>query len=106
MRASVFVLVLISASAAAQLAFQSPSPTYDGQQVSTVSLIANPHRDLQTLYRMVTQHSGEPYSQNKIDADAEALQQAGKFPKVEVSVVPEVAGLRVEFLLEPTTWAC
>jgi outer membrane protein insertion porin family len=101
MRVSVFVLVLISASAAAQLAFQAPSSTYDGQQVSTVSLIANPHRDLQTLYRLVTQHPGEPYSQKKIDADAEALQQAGKFPKVEVSVVPEVAGLRVEFLLEP-----
>lgn len=101
MRVSVFVLVLISASAVAQLAFQAPSSTYDGQQVSAVSLIANPHRDLQTLDRLVTQHAGEPYSQKKIDADAEALEQAGQFPKVEVSVVPEVAGLRVEFLLEP-----
>ena len=50
---------------------------------------------------MLTQHAGEPYSQKKIDADRDALQQAGHFPEVKVSVVPEVDGLRVEFLLEP-----
>jgi outer membrane protein assembly factor BamA len=85
----------------AQLAFQAASRSYDGQNVSAISLIANPHRDLQTLYPLVTQKTGEPYSQAKIEADARALQQAGHFPEVKAAVVPDVDGLRVLFLLEP-----
>src|SRR5579872_3361550 len=101
MRLSAFLLAVLSATAMAQLAFQAPSPTYEGQKVSAVSLIANPHRDLGPLYPLLTQRAGEPYSQKNIDADSKALQRAGHFPEVKVSVAPEVDGLRVEFLLEP-----
>src|SRR5262252_5514542 len=101
MRLSAAFVLLVSASAMAQLAFQAASPSYNGQNVSAISLIANPHRDLQPLYPLVTQKPGEPYSQDKIEADAKALQQAGHFPAVKAAVVPEVAGLRVLFLLEP-----
>jgi len=101
MRLSAAFVLLVSASAMAQLAFQAASPSYNGQNVSAISLIANPHRDLQPLYPLVTQKPGEPYSQDKIEADAKALQQAGHFPEVKAAVVPEVAGLRVLFLLEP-----
>jgi len=101
MRSSFFVFLLLSATGLAQLAFQAPSASYEGQNVSTVSLIANPHRDLQTLRALVTQKTGEPYSGKKIEADAAALQRAGNFPEVRVSVVPDIAGLRVEYLLEP-----
>src|SRR5215469_1697766 len=101
MRLSAAVVLLVSASAMAQIAFQAASPSYNGQNVSAISLIANPHRDLQTLYPLVTQKTGKPYSQEKIEADAKALQQAGHFPEVKAAVVPEVAGLRVLFLLEP-----
>lgn len=101
MRLSVVVVLLATASAMAQMAFQAASPSYDGQNVNAISLIANPHRHLQPLYRLVTQKTGEPYSQNKIEADAKALQQAGNFPEVKIAVVPEAAGLRVLFLLEP-----
>jgi outer membrane protein insertion porin family len=83
------------------LAFQAPSSLYEGQRISAVSLIANPHRNLEALYPLVGEISGQPYSQAKISAAAAALQSTGDFPNVEVSVVPEVAGLRVEFLLEP-----
>ncbi|MGC2450382.1 MAG: POTRA domain-containing protein [Candidatus Sulfotelmatobacter sp.] len=101
MRLSVFLLAVLSATAMAQLAFQAPSTAYEGQKVSSVSLIANPHRDLGPLYPLLTQRAGEPYSQQEIDADSKALQRAGRFPEVKVSVVPQVDGLRVEFLLEP-----
>src|SRR6478672_12698698 len=101
MRLGVIVFLLASAGALAQLAFQNASVSYEGQNVSAVSLIANPHRDLQNLYPLLTQKAGEPYSQKDIDADAVALRQAGHFDEVKVSVVPEVAGLRIEFLLEP-----
>ncbi|HEV2398322.1 MAG TPA: POTRA domain-containing protein [Candidatus Sulfotelmatobacter sp.] len=94
-------LSVVSATAAGQLAFQAASDMYNGQKVSRISLIANPHRDLQSLYPLVTQKVGEAYSQKKIEADREALQRAGHFPDVKVSVIPEVSGLRVQFLLEP-----
>jgi outer membrane protein assembly factor BamA len=106
MRLSPFVpvrglLCLISMGAFAQLAPQAPTALYEGQNVSAVSLIANPHRDLQSLVPLVTQKQGEPYSQQKIEASRDALQQTGQFQKVQVSVVPEVSGLRLNFLLEP-----
>jgi outer membrane protein insertion porin family len=102
MRLSVLgVLVFLSSLAVAQLAPQAPQAAYEGQNVSAISLIANPHRDLQPLYPVVVQKAGEPYSQAKVDASARALQDAGHFPKVNVNVVPEITGLRVNFLLEP-----
>ncbi len=95
------LFLLIGAGAFAQLALQAPSTSYEGQNISAVSLIANPHRDLQPLIPLVQQKAGEPYSENKIEASRKALQDTGHFQKVQVSVVPEVAGLRINFLLEP-----
>ena len=69
--------------------------------MSAVSLIANPHRNLEPLRQFVSQKQGEPYSEEKIQATAEALQEAGGFQKVQVNVVPKVNGLRINFLLEP-----
>lgn len=85
----------------AQLAQPGPQTAYNGQNVSSVSLIANPHRDLKPLLPLVAQKAGTPYSEATIEATAQALKQAGGFPRVQVSVEPEVAGLRVNFLLEP-----
>src|SRR5579864_5103440 len=98
---SVGLLWLWSAVLFAQLAPQGPQPAYNGQNVSAVSLIANPHRDLKPLLPLVAQKAGTPYDQGTIEATALALKQAGGFPKVQISVEPEVAGLRVNFLLEP-----
>jgi outer membrane protein insertion porin family len=91
----------ITAAAAAQLAPQEMQGAYEGQNVSAVSLIANPHRNLDSLYLLVEQKADSPYSQQKIEASAQALQKAGGFPQIHVTVVPEVKGLRVNFLLEP-----
>jgi outer membrane protein assembly factor BamA len=85
----------------AQLAPPTPQASYEGQNVSAISLVANPHRNLEPLSSVVTQKVGAPYSQEKVQASANALKQAGSFPEVRVNVVPEIAGLRVSFLLEP-----
>jgi outer membrane protein insertion porin family len=95
------LLFLFSAPGVTQLAPQAPQTSYEGQNVSAISLIANPHRDLAPLRAVVTQNVGEPYSQAKIEASANALKKAGAFPKVEVNVAPEISGLRINFLLEP-----
>jgi outer membrane protein assembly factor BamA len=102
MRSSVFGFWLVSAALAfPQLAPQSPQAAYEGQNVSAVSLIANPHRNLDRLLPIVTQKAGAPYSQDKIEQSAGALKKAGGFPEVRVNVVPDVSGLRINFLLEP-----
>ena len=93
--------LLFSVTAFAQLALEGPQAAYDGQNVSSVSLIANPHRDLSSLIPLVTQPAGSPYSDAKIQETVRALKQAGAFSDVKVSVEPEVAGLRINFLLEP-----
>jgi hypothetical protein len=93
--------VLGATAGMAKPAPQAPHAADEGQNVSAVSLIANPHRNLEPLFAVVTQKANTPYSQNRIEASAEALRKAGGFPKVDVNVVPDVSGLRVNFLLEP-----
>ena len=90
-----------AAAAWAQLAPQTPQSAYEGQNVSAVSLIASPHRDLAPFFKLVTQREGKPYSQKEVEESQKALQATGQFPKVQVQVVPDVTGLRVSFLLEP-----
>src|SRR5579871_4186458 len=102
MRLPLLALVLVTAATTmAQLAPQTPQAAYEGQNVSAISLVANPHRNLDPLYAVVTQKPNTPYSQQQIQASAEALKKAGGFPEVHVNVVPDISGLRVSFLLEP-----
>ncbi|MFZ0734423.1 MAG: POTRA domain-containing protein [Candidatus Sulfotelmatobacter sp.] len=102
MRWLLFGFCLVQAAAAlGQLAPERPEAAYNGQSVSAISLIANPHRDLKPLYPLVTQKTHSPYSTKEIEESAAALKKAGNFPEVRVQVTPEVSGLRVSFLLEP-----
>ncbi|HXJ88430.1 MAG TPA: POTRA domain-containing protein [Candidatus Binatia bacterium] len=101
MRFGTIIVSLVYGSAFLHLAAQVPSDSHSGENVSAISLIANPHRDVNPFFALLTQHAGEPYSQEKIDADAKALQRAGDFADVRVSVVSDVAGLRLQFILEP-----
>ncbi len=85
----------------AQIEVQGPSQVYDGQKANAIDLIGNPHRNLDPFRAFVVQKAGEPYSQTKVEASIEALQKAGHFPKVEANIVPDLNGLRIDFLLEP-----
>jgi outer membrane protein insertion porin family len=95
------LLLLVGAGAWAQLAVEGPQPVYDGQTVSAIDLIANPHRDVEPLRSLIAQKAGDPYSQSNVEASIAALERTGQFPKVEVNVVPDTSGLRLNFLLEP-----
>jgi outer membrane protein insertion porin family len=101
MRSCVLFVVIAAAVACAQLNTLRPQPVYDGQNVDAIDLIGNPHRDLEPLRAVLVQKPHEPYSQEKVEATLEALQTAGGFPKVNVQVVPNPSGLRLNFLLEP-----
>jgi len=100
MRVIIFILFL-AATSWAQLTFQGPEAVDEGQNVSAVDLIGDPKRDLQQFRDLVAQKSGAPYSQEKVEASIAALRGTGNFPKVEVSVVPDLTGLRLDFLLSP-----
>lgn len=92
---------LFAAAAGAQVAVQSPQSAYEGQNVAAIDLIANPHRDVEALRSLVAQKAGQPYSQANVEASITALEGTGQFPKVQVNVVPDPSGLRLNFLLEP-----
>src|SRR2546426_3499969 len=80
---------------------QTPQISFEGQPVGTVDLVANPKIDVEDLQPLVEQKSGQPYSNEKIQASVAALNRTGMFSKVEVDVKPEAAGLHVRFVLEP-----
>ena len=101
MRVSSFYIFLFTATAWAQLAVQGPQPLYNGQPVSAIDLVGNPHRDMEPLRPLVVQKAGQPYSQADVEASTRALEHTGLFPKVQVTVVPDPSGLRLNFLLEP-----
>ncbi len=92
---------LFATAAGAQVAVLSPESAYEGQNVAAIDLIANPHRDVEPLRFLVAQKAGQPYSQAKVEASITALERTGQFPKVQVNVVPDLSGLRLNFLLEP-----
>jgi len=75
--------------------------SYDGQIVSSISVIADPHLDVEKLKPLISQKVGQPYSQTEVESSIEALRGAGNFTKVTIDGDPEPAGLRLSFILEP-----
>jgi outer membrane protein insertion porin family len=102
MRWSALLFFLIAAVATrGQMAPVGPQALYEGQTVSAVDLIANPHRDLEPLGPLVAQKAGQPYSESNVQASIASLERNGGFEKVVVDVVPDPEGLRISFVLEP-----
>lgn len=92
-------LLVLSSGLCAQQA--TPGVSYEGQPVVAVDLIARPTMDVEPLHPLVVQQTGKPYSSDEVQKSITALQATGQFSKVEVSVIPEAGGLRVEFIMEP-----
>ncbi|MGA3347507.1 MAG: POTRA domain-containing protein [Candidatus Sulfotelmatobacter sp.] len=98
---AIFFILFFSLAGAAQISSTGPETLYNGQNVTAIDLIANPHRDVEPLRSQITQKAGQPYAQADVQASIDALQREGKFEKVEVNVIPEISGLRLNFILEP-----
>ena len=101
MRGFPLLLLVLNTSTWAQLNQVGPQAGYEGQKVTAIDLIANPHRDVEPLRAYLVQEPSQPYSQANVEATTAALRDRGGFPKVEVNVVPDISGLRLNFLLEP-----
>jgi len=73
MRLRNFACFLFAAAALGQVAVQGPESVYEGQHVAEIDLVANPHRDVEPLRRLLVQVAGQPYSQSKVEASIKAL---------------------------------
>ncbi len=78
--------------------------SYEGQDVATVELIANPKISVDDVRHLVQLKPSQPYSERSVQATINALKQTGRFSQVEVGVKPEPGGLHVTFTLEPALY--
>ena len=98
--ALLFLLLTTSQFLHAQVEPVSAQSVYEGQIVSAVDLIANPHRDVEPLRPLLVQKAGQPFSLADMDASVVSLKQDGGFENVSVEVSPTTSGLQVNLLLE------
>ena len=76
---------------------------YVGQQVSSVELAGRPELDDRDLLPLLVQHAGEPFDSDKVERTVAALKATGKFQDVQLSVIPDIEGVRVLLILQPAT---
>jgi len=95
-------LPLLASLGFGQVAYQeSGRGLYEGQDVSAVDLVANPHIDVEPLKSVITLHPGSKFSDKAAQASVAALKAGGKFTDVKLNVSPDVNGLQLMFVLEP-----
>jgi outer membrane protein insertion porin family len=78
--------------------------SYEGQNVTAVEIAGRPNLDTSKLLPLLPQHTGEPFSKEKIDESIAALKKAGNFDEVQLQIEPEANGVRVLLIVEPAVW--
>jgi outer membrane protein insertion porin family len=96
------LLCCLSTFAFAQVAYEGSSRgLYEGQDVSAVRVVANPHLDVEPLKNQIALQSGRKFSDRAVQSSLDTLKAGGKFTDVKVFVMPGMNGLDVIFVLEP-----
>jgi outer membrane protein insertion porin family len=102
------ILILAALVGSSHLESQQTTPSskvsYEGETVAAVELVANPRISVDSVRFLVQQRSGEPYSTSEVESTISALEETGRFSKVEVEVKPDPGGLHVTFTLEPALY--
>jgi outer membrane protein assembly factor BamA len=80
---------------------QQTLAAYAGQQVSSVELAGRPELDRSKLLPLLAQQAGQPFDPGKVQQSIDALKATGQFQDVQLSVVPDVHGVRVLLVLQP-----
>jgi len=90
------------------LAAQQTQPAsyegFNGQPVLAVEIAAGPNVDVNAMRGLVQQQTGKPFSAELMRQSVAAFQQTHQFSQVQVSLEPELAGLRVLFILQPASY--
>ncbi len=95
-------LVALATSAFSQTKASGGQPSFEGQLVGSIELVANPHIDTDKFRTLIVQKAGEPFSGQKVQATMDALNRSNSFSKVEMQVKPGPSGLKLLFVLEPS----
>jgi outer membrane protein assembly factor BamA len=85
----------------------SPTQTigsYEGQAVSAIEVVGQPEIEMSQLEPLIRQKSGQPFSQQQVEASISALKKEGKFQDVQLQLRPEASGVRVRFVLQPALY--
>jgi len=100
-RLGFLLITCLMAQTFGQASFPAAEAAYQGENVTAIDLVANPHVDVEPFRTLVVQAVGQPYAQDRVQASIKALERTGKFGAVRTSVLPEPQGLRLTFVLEP-----
>lgn len=74
---------------------------YAGQKVSSIELAGQPDLNEEELSPLFVQKAGEPFDPDKVERTVAAIKGTGKFQDVQLSVAPDVEGIRVMLILQP-----
>lgn len=87
----------------AQTPGTTPLDLFQGRPVTAVELAGRPGLDTAPLIAALPQQAGELLDEGKITASVTLLRQrmGAKVTSVVVNVIPEVSGVRLQFLLRP-----
>src|SRR5882757_3117029 len=112
-----FAIVLFLCSALAAQTTETPSnqpktapqsqailSSYEGQNVTAVEIAGRPNLDTGKLLPLLSQHSGDPFSKEKVDESIATLKRAGNFEEVQLQIEPEAVGVRILLVAEPAVW--
>jgi outer membrane protein insertion porin family len=95
------LLLLRAAPLLAQQVQPSTYEGFNGRKVSRVDISIRPQTDPAPFRKMIEQKADEPFSGRSIRQSIAALEKTKLFSQVQVKITPELAGLKVLFLLRP-----
>ncbi|HKW19177.1 MAG TPA: POTRA domain-containing protein [Terriglobales bacterium] len=103
MRWTIFGLLLLAAClpAYSQTKSSNAPPSYEGQNVASITIAANPHVNPADYRPLIVQQSGEPFSNQKIQQSVDNLKGTSAFASVQLKVEPGTSGLNLTFVLQP-----
>jgi outer membrane protein insertion porin family len=78
--------------------------SYEGQNVSSIEVAGRTDIDATRFAAQFVQQQGEPFSEQKVDQTAAAIQSAGKFQGMQIEVNPEADGVRVIYVVQPAVY--
>jgi outer membrane protein insertion porin family len=74
---------------------------YEGRTVSKIEIALAPDKNEELARSLIVQKAGQPLSHEAIQRSVAALQEHEEFRRVQLSIEPDVNGLRLIFLLQP-----
>lgn len=77
---------------------------YVGQTVSSIELAGRPGLDEHELTPLFVQQAGEPLDPDKVARTVAAVKATGKFKDIQLSVIPDIEGIRVMLILQPAMY--